>query len=59
MPEITALPRQFSSSSQAQTGCRRARQQALRFGQLDLQRFAGEGEQGIGVTHRGLLPEGY
>ncbi|SVK46297.1 Uncharacterised protein [Acinetobacter baumannii] len=34
-----------------------ARQQALRFGQLDLQRFAGEGKQGVGVTHRGLLPE--
>ena len=52
----TAVEQQFAGANEVVV---QARQQAMRFDQLDLQRFAGEGEQGIGVTHRGLLPEGY
>jgi hypothetical protein len=58
MPEITALPRQFSSSSQAQTKLSSSRaSRRCASVQLNFQRFAGKGQQGSGVTHQNLLPE--
>ncbi|MNJ73472.1 hypothetical protein D3C81_2309580 [compost metagenome] len=51
----TAVEQQFTGLDKVVI---QACQQALRFGQLNFQRFTGKVEQGSGVTHQGgLLPE--